>query len=111
VKIDSGLVSDIDHDRGRCRLLHGVLALTRHLGMRSVADGVERTGQLVELRRLGCDFVQGHLVAGPATAAELTPVVLAQQPLLPRGLIDPTVLPAPVLHRPSTVRGRSLSAW
>jgi predicted signal transduction protein with EAL and GGDEF domain len=90
VRIDRELVADIDHDPARCRLLRGVLALTRHLGLRSVADGVERTGQLLELRRLGCDLVLGHLVAGPATAAELTPVVLAQQPLLPRGLLVPT---------------------
>jgi EAL domain-containing protein (putative c-di-GMP-specific phosphodiesterase class I) len=94
VRIDRDLVADIDHDPARCRLLRGVLALTRHLGLRSVADGVERTGQLLELRRLGCDLVLGHLVAGPATAAELTPVVLAQQPLLPRGLLAP---------KPSTV--------
>ena len=87
VRIDGVLVADIDHDLARCRLLHGVLALTRQLGLRSVADGVERTGQLVQLRRLGCDQVAGHLVAGPATAAELTPVVLGEQPLLPRGLL------------------------
>jgi diguanylate cyclase (GGDEF)-like protein len=94
VRIDRELVADIDHDPARCRLLRGVLALTQHLGLRCVADGVERTGQLLELRRLGCDLVLGHLVAGPATAAELTPVVLAQQPLLPRGLLAP---------KPSTV--------
>lgn len=96
VRIDRELVADIDHDPACCRLLRGVLALTRHLGLRSVADGVERTGQLLELRRLGCDLVQGHLVAGAATAAELTPVVLAQQPLLPRGLLTPVPVPLPV---------------
>jgi diguanylate cyclase len=90
VRIDRELVADIDHDPARARLLRGVLALTRHLGLRSVADGVERPGQLLELRRLGCDLVLGHLVAGAATAAELTPVVMAQQPLLPRGLLTPT---------------------
>jgi diguanylate cyclase (GGDEF)-like protein len=93
VRIDRELIADIDHDPARCRLLRGVLALTRQLGLRTVADGVERTGQLLELRRLGCDLVLGHLVAGPATAAELTPVVLAQQPLLPRGLLVPAPTP------------------
>ncbi len=113
IKIDSELVSDIDHDLGRCRLLHGVLELARHLGLRSVADGVERTGQLLELRRLGCDLVQGHLVAGPATAAELTPVVLARQALLPRRLVVPA--PGPAAEQPAPPatawRGRPVGTW
>ena len=46
------------------------------------AEGVERAGQLHELRRQGCDLVQGHFVARPATGAQLTPAVLADLPIL-----------------------------
>jgi diguanylate cyclase len=82
VKIDRFFVADIDHDLRRRRFLVGLFQLTRHLGLRTVAEGVERPGQLRELARLGCDLVQGHLVARPAPAADLTPMVLAEGSVL-----------------------------
>ncbi|WP_343942537.1 putative bifunctional diguanylate cyclase/phosphodiesterase, partial [Pseudonocardia zijingensis] len=82
VKIDRSFVAHIDHDEQQRWFLRGLLELARHLGLRTVAEGVERAGQLHELRRQGCDLVQGHFVARPATAAQLTPAVLADLPIL-----------------------------
>ncbi len=87
VKIDRFFVADIDLDVRQKRFLVGLFELTRHLGVRTVAEGVERPGQLRELRRLGCDLVQGHLIARPAPAEELTPLVLAERSLLPPDLL------------------------
>lgn len=99
VKIDRFFVADIDHDEHQRRFLAGLLDLTRHLGLRSVAEGVERAGQLRVLRRLRCDLVQGHFVARPATAAALTPIVLAEQPIIPAHLRDEVrLLPADADH-------------
>jgi EAL domain-containing protein (putative c-di-GMP-specific phosphodiesterase class I) len=89
VKIDRFFVADIDHDVHQKRFLVGLFELTRHLGVRTVAEGVERPGQLRELQRLGCDFVQGHLVARPAPPEEFTPLLLSDAVLLP-----PALLPA-----------------
>ncbi len=82
VKIDRSFVADIDHDLRQRRFLVGLFQLTRHLGLRTVAEGVERPGQLRELARLGCDLVQGHLIARPASAEDLTPMVLAEGPMI-----------------------------
>ncbi|HLU59924.1 MAG TPA: EAL domain-containing protein [Pseudonocardia sp.] len=82
VKIDRFFVAQIDHDEQQRWFLRGLLDLARHLGLRTVAEGVERAGQLHELRRQGCDLVQGHFVARPATGAQLTPAVLADLPIL-----------------------------
>ena len=87
VKIDRFFVADIDHDVQKKRFLVGLFQLTRHLGLRTVAEGVERAGQLHVLRRLGCDLVQGHLIGRPAPPGDLTPLVLAEQPVL-----DPALL-------------------
>ena len=87
VKIDRFFVADVDHDVRQKRFLVGMLELARHLGLRTVAEGVERPGQLRELRRLGCDLVQGHLIARPATADDLTPVILAEEPILSAELL------------------------
>lgn len=83
VKIDRFFVADIDHDHRQRLFLEGLFDLTRRLGVLTVAEGVERPGQLAELRRLGCDLVQGYLIARPAGARELTPLVLGERSLLP----------------------------
>ena len=87
VKIDRFFVAHIDHDPQQRWFLRGLLDFTRHLGVRAIAEGVERPGQLHELRRQGCDLVQGFLVARPATGAQLTPVVVAEAPVLPPNLL------------------------
>ncbi|MFC4943712.1 putative bifunctional diguanylate cyclase/phosphodiesterase [Pseudonocardia sp. GCM10023141] len=99
VKIDQFFVAHIDHDEQQRQFLRGLLDLTRHLRLRSVAEGVERPGQLHELRHQGCDLVQGHLLGRPATAAQLTPLVLADGPVLPQHLLastPATATPAPL---------------
>jgi len=95
VKIDRFFVADIDHDVHQKRFLVGLFELTRHLGVRTVAEGVERPGQLRELQRLGCDLVQGHLIARPAPAAELTPLLLADAVLLPPALLPTAATAGP----------------
>ncbi|MEJ3654642.1 bifunctional diguanylate cyclase/phosphodiesterase [Actinomycetes bacterium KLBMP 9759] len=82
VKIDQFFVAHIDHDERQRRFLRGMLDLTRHLGLRTVAEGVERPGQLRELRRQGCDLVQGNLVGKPQPASKITPLVLAETPVV-----------------------------
>jgi predicted signal transduction protein with EAL and GGDEF domain len=36
-----------------------------------VAEGVDRTGQAVRIRELGCDEIQGFLISQPLNAMEL----------------------------------------
>jgi diguanylate cyclase (GGDEF)-like protein len=93
VKLDRLFLAEVDHDERAERFLQGLLELTRHLGLRTIAEGVERPGQLEVLRRHGCDLVQGHLVCRAVPADELTERVLAGTALLdPAGtaLLDPT---------------------
>ena len=85
VKIDRGYVVDIDHDAQRRRFLAGVLELTRSLGLRTVAEGVEREGQLQELRRLGCDLVQGNHTGPPRSEQDITALLLDDGSVLTLG--------------------------
>jgi EAL domain-containing protein (putative c-di-GMP-specific phosphodiesterase class I) len=39
------------------------------LGMRVVAEGVEQADQLMRLKQIGCDFVQGFYFSKPLPAA------------------------------------------
>ena len=45
-----------------------MIEMARQLGLTVVAEGVERPEQLERLRDLGCDRVQGRLIAEPMPA-------------------------------------------
>ena len=87
VKIDRVFLTDVDHDAQRRRFLAGLLDLGRHLGLRTIAEGVERPAQLRALQQMNCDLVQGRLVVPPTDGRELTPLLLAGRPVLPAALL------------------------
>ena len=65
VKIDQAFVADIGSSRD-CRLIvQAIVDLAHGLGLRAIAEGVETMGQLRLVRELGCDLVQGYLIAQP----------------------------------------------
>jgi len=56
-------------DRNPSGLLAGILGLGRHLGLTTVAEGIERPDQRMLLVELGCDLGQGYLLSRPLDAA------------------------------------------
>jgi diguanylate cyclase (GGDEF)-like protein len=78
LKIDRSFVSRLDGTNDSSRIVESILQLARSLGLRVVAEGVETEVQLERLRRLGCDYVQGYLVARPLTAADAEELLLAE---------------------------------
>jgi diguanylate cyclase (GGDEF)-like protein/PAS domain S-box-containing protein len=70
IKIDRSFVSELPGPTSTA-LVHAIVAMAAALGLRTVAEGVEREEQLEAVRRLGCDRVQGFLLARPMTLAAL----------------------------------------
>jgi diguanylate cyclase len=70
LKIDKSFVDDIPGDRTNSAIVQAMVVLSRSLGMRVVAEGVETEPQLDELRRLGCDSFQGYLCSRPVPAKD-----------------------------------------
>jgi diguanylate cyclase (GGDEF)-like protein len=69
VKIDRLFIDGLASD-GRKRLLVAqVVALAHGLGLRVVAEGLEREADVLACRDLGCDMLQGWFVAHPSTDA------------------------------------------
>ena len=65
VKIDQSFIADIARSRD-CRLIvQSVADLAHGLGLVATAEGVETVEQLRLVRELGCDLVQGYLIAQP----------------------------------------------
>ncbi|MBQ4838153.1 GGDEF/EAL domain-containing response regulator [Pseudoalteromonas luteoviolacea] len=70
LKIDRAFVKGIpDSDSGAIAEL--VISLGRHLGLKTIAEGVETQEQAQVLKKLGCDEVQGFLLAKPMPKNEL----------------------------------------
>ena len=72
LKIDRSFVSPMPDDTGASRLVSSLLHLAKSMDLISTAEGVETEAQLRLLRRLGCDQVQGFLLARPMTESAFT---------------------------------------
>ncbi|HLY14992.1 MAG TPA: EAL domain-containing response regulator [Candidatus Limnocylindrales bacterium] len=66
VKLDIGLVRDIDHDDIRQALVAGIVYFARKSGCVLIAEGIETSGELDQLRALRVDLGQGYLLGRPA---------------------------------------------
>jgi len=72
LKIDRSFVGGLGRDQNGedAAIAHAVVGLARALGLRVVAEGIERDEQRNHLRRLGCALGQGYLYAKPLPAAD-----------------------------------------
>ncbi|MFD0481937.1 putative bifunctional diguanylate cyclase/phosphodiesterase [Kineococcus sp. GCM10028916] len=71
LKIDRSFTMRALTDVRIAAIVAGTVELAHHLGLRTVAEGVEDEGTLELLRRTGCDESQGYLHSRPVPAAEL----------------------------------------
>jgi len=66
VKLDRSFVSGIPHRHQDTAILSATIDLASDLGLRVVAEGVERSEQVEWLRERGCHAMQGFLYGRPA---------------------------------------------
>jgi diguanylate cyclase (GGDEF)-like protein len=77
LKVDRSFVAGLPGNAGDAAIVQAVVGLSRALGLKAVAEGVETVPQLDELRALGCDQGQGYLFGRPMPA-EAIELVLRQ---------------------------------
>ena len=75
VKIDRSFISTVCDDPAGASIVKAVLDACRATGRGTVAQGVETVEQLVLLRELGCDCIQGALTGMPSPLELLRTVV------------------------------------
>jgi EAL domain-containing protein (putative c-di-GMP-specific phosphodiesterase class I) len=66
VKLDMSLVRDIDKHAMKQRLVRSVTELCREQETEVIGEGVETEAEAKVLVELGCDYLQGYLIARPA---------------------------------------------
>ncbi len=74
LKVDRSFVDGVSTRPEKRKLLGGIIALSRGLGMSTVAEGAERAAEVEVLRDLGCDVVQGYVYSRPV-APDKAPAV------------------------------------
>jgi diguanylate cyclase (GGDEF)-like protein/PAS domain S-box-containing protein len=73
LKIDRSFTSKLISDAATQTIVEGIIGLSRKLGIKVVAEGVEEQQQLDILRGAKCDFVQGFFLCRPQPPQKLEP--------------------------------------
>ena len=92
IKIDQSFVQH----RGHARVLNGIVAFAKTLGVRTVAEGVESAYQLSHVAQVGCDQAQGFHIGRPVPAAHLASLVQSFEVTLAAGGETPPNLRLPL---------------
>jgi EAL domain-containing protein (putative c-di-GMP-specific phosphodiesterase class I) len=69
LKIDRAFVSRVVADPTHAAIVRSIIQLGHTLGLRVVAEGIERDAEYAHLVALGADIAQGYLIARPMSAA------------------------------------------
>ena len=81
LKIDQSFVADMEHSKEAATVVSTLIHLGSELGIETVAEGVEKPGQLTALHDAKCNFGQGFLFAKPMSPEGLTAFLDSWQPL------------------------------
>ncbi|WP_029351793.1 EAL domain-containing protein [Bosea sp. 117] len=68
VKIARQYIARLEDEPDDAGLVAGLIGFARSLGIKTVAEGVERPSQLSMLTAEGCDYAQGYLLGRPMAA-------------------------------------------
>jgi diguanylate cyclase (GGDEF)-like protein len=82
IKIDRSFINDIRNNPQNVAIVDSIVTLAHKLKMRVIAEGVEVLDQLIHLKTIGCDEVQGYLLSRPVPA-EAARKLIAQSILTP----------------------------
>jgi len=63
LKIDRSFVAEMLTDHTTASIIEAIVSMTRILGLKVLAEGVEDQAQFAFLKQLGCDIVQGYYVS------------------------------------------------
>ncbi len=72
LKIDRSFVDALGIEQERTAIVEAIIGMARALSLDVIAEGVENEVQLAELRRLGCDYAQGHLFHAAMPGSEVS---------------------------------------
>jgi diguanylate cyclase (GGDEF)-like protein/PAS domain S-box-containing protein len=76
LKIDRSFVDALGVEQEPTAIVEAIIGMARALSLDVIAEGVENEAQLSELRRLGCDYAQGHLFSRALPAEKISALLV-----------------------------------
>ena len=71
LKVDRSFVSAMHGDYKRSEIVRTIIAMSQHLAMSVIAEGIETIEQAAALRDMGCEYGQGYHFARPLEAIHM----------------------------------------
>jgi EAL domain-containing protein (putative c-di-GMP-specific phosphodiesterase class I) len=71
LKVDRSFVRDMEISPDNMAIVRTIAQLGDSLGLEITIEGVETESQLLLLRAMGCDSMQGYLISRPLEAAKV----------------------------------------
>jgi diguanylate cyclase (GGDEF)-like protein len=99
LKIDRSFIQRLEFPEN-LEIVRTIVTLSQNLGLKTIAEGVESTAQLAQLRALRCEFGQGYTFARPQDTAAIS-TFLEQQLDANFTTLVTLVLPRLLIHSPS----------
>lgn len=78
LKLDMQFIRTAFRERKDTRLLEAVIQLAKTMELPTIAEGVETAEQLLALKGMGCDIVQGYYFSRPLPADEFEPFAVGK---------------------------------
>jgi EAL domain-containing protein (putative c-di-GMP-specific phosphodiesterase class I) len=78
LKIDRSFVHAME-DNSRVRgMLTSIMGLSRNLGLKVTAEGIETAQQAQMIQDMGCEYVQGFLTGKPVPATDIAAMIMTR---------------------------------
>ena len=72
LKIDRSFIITMEESESSRKLVQTIIHMAKDLGMRTIAEGVELESQRKLLEEMGCDYIQGYLIAKPLSDLDVS---------------------------------------
>ena len=82
LKLDMQFIRNAFNERQDTRMLEVIIDIADYLSVPVIAEGVETEEQLIALKEMGCDYVQGYYFSRPVPAEEYEQFVVERKSLL-----------------------------
>ena len=79
LKLDMSFLAGFSTSRNSKIIIESVIGMTKQLGIRTIAEGVESVEEAEYLRQVGCDQIQGFLFSKPGPFDEISKLDLPKE--------------------------------
>ncbi|SCA55956.1 putative Diguanylate cyclase [Candidatus Terasakiella magnetica] len=83
IKIDRSFILDLTSDSEAAAVVSAILSMAQSLNLKVVAEGVEKETQMEQLRKGGCEYIQGYYFSPPVPIEAFRLMVLKEGPMQP----------------------------